>query len=85
MYRPDIHDFFPKVRRGHGTTHPYARVKDGVTVRKACRCVAETCSLLRRQDGEKVKGEPHEDPAANAADWKQERGFNKDLPLELCR
>ncbi len=73
MYRPDIHDFFPKTRRGHGSTH-HSNV-----------CVNEACSLKRRQDGEKVKGEPHIDPAANAGDWKEERGFNRDTPLEFCR
>lgn len=86
-YRPDIHDFFPQTRRGHGSTHPESRFdrKAHVQTRNGCRCVNAACSLLRRQDGEKVKGEEHIDPAANAGDWKEERGFNRDTPLEFCR
>lgn len=85
-YRPDIHDFFPKLRRGHGTTHPSARMKDGDQVREGNVCVNDACSLKRRQtrSDEKVKGEMHIDPAANAGDWKEEHGFDKDTPLEYC-
>lgn len=86
-YRPDIHDFFPKTRRGHGSTHPHDRVRDGVTMRSGCLCVNPACSLLRRQDehGKTTKGEAHIDPAANAAEWKEQHGFHKDTPLEFCR
>lgn len=87
-YRPDIHDFIPKLRRGHGTTHSLARVRDGVQLRAGNPCVNSSCSLLRRQDpsGEKkVKGEAHLDPAKNAQEWREERGYGKDTPLEFCR
>jgi hypothetical protein len=72
-YRPDIHDFFPKLRRGHGSTHG--------------KCVNSACSTHRRQaeNGATVKGEPHLDPKANVEDWKEERGYHKDTPLEFCR
>jgi hypothetical protein len=86
-YRPDIHDFFPKTRRGHGSTHPQDRVRDNVTVRSGCRCVNPACSLLRRQDesGKSVKGEAHDDPKANVEEWKADHGYKKDTPLEYCR
>lgn len=86
-YHPNMHDFFPKVRRGHGTTHPDIRTnKKGVQVRNACPCVNAACSLLRHanHDGER-RGEPHLDPAMNVREWKEERRFHKDTPLEYCR
>ena len=79
-------DFFPHTRRGHGSTHPAARFdKDGVQTRAGHPCVSESCSLNRRQDGGKaVKGELHKDQKANVADWKDERGFDEDAPIEMC-
>lgn len=86
-YLPTIHDFFPRTRRGHGTTHPDPRInKAGVQVRKECLCVQPTCSRFQRQEnGKPVRGERHDDAAANVNDWKAERGFHKDTPLEYCR
>lgn len=92
-YRPDISDYFPKTRRGHGTTHPTARFdKAGKLVRNAAPCVNETCALNRTQrndeDGNKKskqRGEAHSDVAANVLDWKSERRYGKDTPLEFCR
>lgn len=88
-YMPRPLSFFPTTRRGHGSTHPKDKVDDktGQTVRKAMPCVNPACSLLRRQDdsGKTVRGEAHDDQYANVQDWKAERGFHKDLPIEECR
>lgn len=88
MYRPYIHDFFPSTRRGHGSTHPEARFdrERHVQTRNGCRCVNGACSLLRRQDdtGKTLRGEAHIDPATNAKEWKEERGFHPDDSLEMC-
>lgn len=59
---------FPRVRRGHGTTHPQTRFVDGAKLRNACPCVLETCVL----NGGREK---HIDPEANVKDWKAERGM----------
>ena len=78
-YLPRTLDYFPKTRRGHGSTHPQPRyAKDGsmAVTRAANPCVAESCKLRRRQDEGKAKrGEAHEDQYANVADWKAEHGF----------
>lgn len=91
-YRPDVGDYFPKTKRGHGTTHDLARFdKAGKLTRNASPCVNETCTLNRTQrteeDGKKSKqrGEQHIDEYANVADWKAERRYGKDTPLEQCR
>lgn len=86
-YRPNIHDFFPQLRRGHGTSHPHDRVKDGRLTRTGNPCVNESCSLRRSpaREGEKRRGEAHLDPAANVKEWKEARRYSKDTPLEYCR
>lgn len=55
-------------------------------MRAETRCVNEQCERHRRQeDGKPTRGEMHEDKAANVADWRAERRFKKDTPLERCR
>lgn len=89
IYRPRPLDFFPHTKRGHGTTHPLTRWnrKTGQQTRNACVCVNPACSLLRRQDesGKTVRGEAHDDQYSNVQDWKLERGYHKDRPLEDCK
>lgn len=64
-YLPRTSDFFPKTKRGHGSTHPESRFdKDGHKVRDANPCVDPTC----------VRNAPHsknlhEDQAANRKEW----------------
>lgn len=78
-YRPDIHDFFPKLRRGHGgIRHRRGKEEPPACFGKSGHCVAESCNTRTE------KGELHIDPAKNAADWKEEHGFHKDTPLEYC-
>jgi hypothetical protein len=82
QYRPSLLDHVPKTKRGHGTTHPNDRVKDGQLVRRACRCVEVTCTNNMRVGSK--HGDAHEDQEANANEWKDERGFNKYTPFEQC-
>jgi hypothetical protein len=75
---PRLDDFFPHMRRGHGTTHPAPRInKQGVQTRNATVCVASGCRGYA--------DDKHTDKGANVADWKEERGFGKATPLEACR
>jgi hypothetical protein len=68
---PRFSDRFPKLRRGHGTTHPYERIDNetGAVTRKACPCIAEGC----KGPMDKKSRETHYDHAANVEDWKAER------------
>lgn len=61
---PRKEDFFPKTRRGHGTTHPQTRFKDGRKMREANPCVDPTCNL----NSPKSKN-LHTDQFANIKDW----------------
>lgn len=69
---PTRGDFFPKTRRGHGTTHPSARFdrRGGTKIREANPCVDPTCSL----NAPKSKNQ-HIDKGANLKDWCEERGL----------
>lgn len=72
-------DFFPKTRRGHGTTHPTTRyTKAGLVTREAHKCSVPQCERNTRTG----KGEQHRDQQANAADWREEHGVSKHTPLE---
>lgn len=66
---PRFDDRFPRLRRGHGTTHPYERSTEFAVTRKACPCVAAGC----KGPMDKKSREQHFDKAANIADWKAER------------
>jgi hypothetical protein len=66
-YLPRRDQFFPSLRRGHGTTHPHARVRDGEVVRKAGVCASVGC-----------KGDKHIDMKANIADWISDHGRDSD-------
>jgi hypothetical protein len=76
-YLPRVEDYFPKLRRGHGTTHRFSRttVENGQTIvlRKANPCVASSCK------GDTKSKDTHFDKGANIADWLEERGL-KQLP-----
>lgn len=79
-YLPRPLDFFPRTRRGHGTTHENDRYDKTRLVRKACPCVNPACERLRLKGGEQ-----HDDQEMNVLDWKAEHGFHKRTPIELCR
>lgn len=68
---PRFEDRFPKLRRGHGTTHPYNRVDEetDITTRLANPCNAAGC----KGPSDKKSREQHFDREANIADWKAER------------
>ncbi len=69
---PRRDSYFPRLRRGHGTTHPEARFdKDGQEIRQMTACVEVTCQL----NMPKSKNQ-HHDTAANLRDWCKERGFS---------
>lgn len=69
-YHPTRDEHFPKLRRGHGTTHPQARTdKDGQLIRNACACVAEGCAVRGNV------GQEHWNAEANVQDWMAERGL----------
>jgi hypothetical protein len=68
--RPIFLDYFPRTRRGHGSTHPEPRVKDGIRKRNAGACAMQTCGRNMRKGGEE-----HIDVKANVDDWKDERGL----------
>lgn len=67
-YLPRPDDFTPTTRRGHGTTHPNARTRDGIVTRQSSPCVHDTCERTRASG----KGDAHLDKAANAKDWATE-------------
>jgi hypothetical protein len=73
-YFPRADDFYPSLRRGHGTTHPNARIADstrpneGELLRHGTACVHETCERTR----DSGKGDAHIDKAANVKDWQIE-------------
>jgi hypothetical protein len=77
-YLPRPDDFHPSLRRGHGTTHPEARTRDGVVTRQSYPCGHETCERSR----ESGKGDAHIDKAANVKDWQVE---HKCAPVERQR
>lgn len=70
-------DFFPHTRRGHGSAHFSGQHK--VMGFILPRCIADDCAINR-----KGKGAAHDDQASNANEWRAERGYHKDVPLELC-
>lgn len=73
-------DFFPKTRRGHGTTHPTTRyTKDGLITREAHKCGVPQCDRNSRTG----KGEQHVDQQANVNDWREEHGVGKHTPVEM--
>lgn len=64
-YLPRRDDFFPRTKRGHGTTHPRHRFdQDGIKVRDGNPCVDPTCSL----HAPKSKN-LHRDKTANLEQW----------------
>ena len=66
-YLPRTSDYFPRTKRGHGSTHPQPRIsKDGVLVSKGCPCVDPTCSR-----NVPTSKNLHEDQAANRKDWEE--------------
>lgn len=65
---PRREDYFPKTKRGHGSTHPRARIKGGVKLREANPCADPTCSL----NTPKSKN-LHTDQGANIEEWCTER------------
>lgn len=71
VVRPQREDFFPKTRRGHGTTHPNAKHRDGVKVREATPCVDPTCVLIVGKSSNM-----HTDAEANLMDWCDEHSLS---------
>lgn len=62
---PRREDFFPKTRRGHGTTHPSAKVdREGRLLRNGTACVEPTCNRNQPKSNNL-----HEDQAMNLKDW----------------
>lgn len=72
-YLPRRDDHFPKLRRGHGTTHPTPRYRENgtVKVREMTECVDPTCSMFMPKSKNL-----HIDKSANLRDWCEERGLS---------
>lgn len=68
--RPQREDYFPATKRGHGSTHPQAKTRDGVVLRKAVPCVDPTCNLVVGKSKNL-----HRDQTANMREWCDERGL----------
>jgi len=62
--RPHREDYFPRLKRGHGTTHPEPRIVDGQKVRESTACVDPTC----QKNAPKSKN-MHMDTKANIQEW----------------
>lgn len=74
-YLPRPEDFFPKLRRGHGSIRPYVMTameghKDLVPVLNKVACAAPGCKGPHDEKSVKV----HFDKAANMNDWSKEHG-----------